>query len=157
MLAMILCMGNTRTAFANDFDSSLVPPDADKKELIMDEQMYQGKEMIHKNEEDISRSSRSIECEWFLRAYNNYTYIWAYSHSKGEFMDSMTTTCSAYYKSGKLIDQDIRSITGNIRDCSAIVEVPENPFNYQAYSAVSSHVFYKEGYTPLSATKSWQR
>lgn len=74
-------------------------------------------------------------------------------------MDTISTICKAYYKSGKLIDEDVRSLSGsgNIQNCSAIVEVPKNPFNYQSYSAISTHSFYRKGYEPYQKVVTWRR
>ena len=100
-----------------------------------------------------------LKYEIWLRAYNDYTYIWASSTAYNVLMDTISTICKAYYKSGKLIDEDVRSLSGsgNIQNCSAIVEVPKNPFNYQAYSAISTHSFYRKGYEPYQKVVTWRR
>ncbi|MDE7310697.1 MAG: hypothetical protein K2N87_03595 [Eubacterium sp.] len=138
-------------------DAALLP--ADVKDLDFDEELYYGEEIMQKdtNEDIAYYSDSSIRCEYWLRAYNDYTYIWASSTAYGGLMDTITTICTAYYESGKRIDEVVNSISGNVQNSSAVVEVPKTPLNLKAAYAVSSHSFYKEGYIPVQGVASWQR
>ena len=140
----------------------LSPSDESTKELILDEELYHETGTLQKeNTADgiLPYSDNDVKYEIWLRAYNGYTYIWASSTAYNVLMDRISTTCAAYYESGKLIDEDVRSLSGsgNIQNCSAIVEVPKNPFNFQAYSAMSSHSFSKKGYEPYQKILTWRR
>lgn len=157
---LLVCINNMDPVYAGTMDNK-VTTDENAKDLILDEVLYHETGTLQKENvpEGITTYSDDVKYEIWLRAYNDYTYIWASSTAYNVLMDTISTICKAYYKSGKLIDEDVRSLSGsgNIQNCSAIVEVPKNPFNYQAYSAISTHSFYRKGYEPYQKVVTWRR
>ena len=136
---MLVWIGNIHTVYAGSIDDALP---RNMEDLVLDEVLYYNEEFMQKTDttEDIVLHTDRIRCEYSLLAYNDYTYIWASSTAYGGLMDTISTICRAYYESGKLIDEVVRLISGNVQNCSAIVEVPESPFNLKAAYAMSTHI-----------------
>ena len=153
---MLVWIGNIHTVYAGSIDDALP---RNMEDLVLDEVLYYNEEFMQKTDttEDIVLHTDRIRCEYSLLADHDYTYIWASSTAYGGLMDTISTICRAYYESGKLIDEVVRSISGNVQNCSAIVEVPESPFNLKAAYAMSTHSFYKKDYLPLQGAVSWKR
>ncbi len=157
-LMMLVCVGNIHTVYAGSIEDAVTP--AIVEELVLDEELGHGEGVMQKESanEGIVPYSGGVRYEYWLRAYDDYTYIWAYSGVYNVLMDSISTICRAYYTKGTLIGEDVRELNcGQVQACSAIVEVPDNPFNFHAGSAISTHSFYKKGYVPVQEVLTWTK
>lgn len=161
LLLVLFCISNTHAVYAGNIGDDFVPLDENGKELVLDEELYYETGTLQKENvsKEIMPYADQVKYEIWLRAYDNYTYIWASSTAYNVLMDRISTTCRAYYESGKVIGEDVQSLSGsgNIQNCSAVVKVPNNPFNFQAYSALSTHSFYKKGYDSYQKVLTWKR
>ncbi len=155
---MMVCVGNIQIVHAGSMEDAVTS--AIVGDRVLDEELGYGKGILQKEiaNDDIVPYSGDVKYEYWLRAYDGYTYIWAYSGVYNVLMDTISTICRAYYTEGTLIGEDVRELNvGQVQACSAIVEVPKNPFNFHAGSAISTHSFFKKGYQPVQEVLTWYK
>lgn len=139
--------------YAKDIDDKVF--DENGERLVLDEEV--SGETVMQRKDGASLYSNVINCEYYLRVYNDYTYVVAYSGVSGDVMDRICTICRAYYEKGSLIDEAVNELSGKVGACSATIKVPANPFNFKVGSAFSTHSFSKTGYVPVQKSLSWYK